>query len=94
MWCEAMHELTIAMSLIEAVCDELPTFSGVRNTALHIRIGPLSLVMWCDRCVAERTLVSVHPPGRRAAAVIDLTAAGQARVCVRVLKRHPSGVFT
>jgi len=90
-----MHELTIAMSLIETVCDELPTLGpGTRITALHVRLGALSsvvpealavsfdlaaagsaiegvrleiertpLVIWCDRCVAERTPASVHRLG-------------------------------
>lgn len=87
-----MHERTIALSLVEAVCDGLPALGcGVRIVALHLRIGPLSpvvaetlalsfdeasagspiegarldiertpLVIWCDRCVAERTAASVH----------------------------------
>lgn len=86
-----MHGLTIAMSLIEAVCDEMTALNGARITALHVRIGPLSsvapealafsfdaasagsaiegvkleiertrLVIWCDRCVGERTLTTVR----------------------------------
>ena len=86
-----MHELTIALSLIETVCDELPALgNGARVAVLHVRLGPLSsvvpealalsfdlaasgsalpgarleierspLVIWCDRCVAERTAPSV-----------------------------------
>ena len=38
-----MHELSIALSLIDAVCDELPRLgSDIRIGAVRIRVGPLS----------------------------------------------------
>ena len=40
-----MHELSIAMSLVEASCEELERQAGTRVEALHVRIGPLSGVV-------------------------------------------------
>jgi len=40
-----MHELSIAMSLIEAACEEAERLGGVRVDALHVRLGPLSGVV-------------------------------------------------
>jgi hydrogenase nickel incorporation protein HypA/HybF len=41
-----MHELSIAMSLIDAVCEELPKLgSGVAVRTIHVRVGPLSGVV-------------------------------------------------
>jgi hydrogenase nickel incorporation protein HypA/HybF len=37
-----MHELSIALSLVEAACEELPRLGGPRLRAVHVRIGPLS----------------------------------------------------
>jgi len=38
-----MHELSIAVSLIDAVCDELPRLgAGARVRRLHVRVGPAS----------------------------------------------------
>lgn len=37
-----MHELSIAMSLIDAVCDELPRLAGASVRSVHVRIGALS----------------------------------------------------
>jgi len=40
-----MHELSIAMSLVEVSCEELERQAGTRVEALHVRIGPLSGVI-------------------------------------------------
>lgn len=38
-----MHELSVAMSLVECACEELPRLgNGSRITAIHVRIGPLA----------------------------------------------------
>jgi hydrogenase nickel incorporation protein HypA/HybF len=42
----AMHELSIAMSLIDAVCEELPRLGeGASVRSVRIRVGPLSGVV-------------------------------------------------
>ncbi|HEV7505746.1 MAG TPA: hydrogenase maturation nickel metallochaperone HypA [Thermoanaerobaculia bacterium] len=40
-----MHELSIAMSLIEAACEEAARQGDVRVEALHLRLGALSGVV-------------------------------------------------
>jgi hydrogenase nickel incorporation protein HypA/HybF len=41
-----MHELSIALSLIDAVCDELPRLgAGASVRAIRIRVGPRSGVV-------------------------------------------------
>ena len=41
-----MHELSIALSLIDAVCDELPRLgAGVSVRSIRIRVGPQSGVV-------------------------------------------------
>ncbi|HEX4959550.1 MAG TPA: hydrogenase maturation nickel metallochaperone HypA [Thermoanaerobaculia bacterium] len=40
-----MHELSIAISLIEAACEEAERLGGVRVEALHLRLGALSGVV-------------------------------------------------
>ena len=40
-----MHELSIAMSLLEVATDEAERRGGVEVIALHIRLGPLSGVV-------------------------------------------------
>jgi hydrogenase nickel incorporation protein HypA/HybF len=40
-----MHELSIAMSLIEAACEEVARLGDVRVEALHLRLGALSGVV-------------------------------------------------
>jgi hydrogenase nickel incorporation protein HypA/HybF len=40
-----MHELSIAVSLIEAAAEEAERLGGVRVEALHLRLGPLSGVV-------------------------------------------------
>jgi hydrogenase nickel incorporation protein HypA/HybF len=40
-----MHELSLALSLVEAVGDELPRLGDVRVCAVRIRVGPLSGVV-------------------------------------------------
>ncbi|MBW8877399.1 MAG: hydrogenase maturation nickel metallochaperone HypA [Acidobacteria bacterium] len=40
-----MHELSIAMSLIEAACEEVSRLGDVRVEALHLRLGALSGVV-------------------------------------------------
>jgi hydrogenase nickel incorporation protein HypA/HybF len=41
-----MHELSIAMSLVDAVCDELPRFGDhVIVRSVRVRVGPLSGVV-------------------------------------------------
>jgi hydrogenase nickel incorporation protein HypA/HybF len=37
-----MHELSIAVSLVEAICDELPKFGPVSVRSVRIRVGALS----------------------------------------------------
>jgi hydrogenase nickel incorporation protein HypA/HybF len=40
-----MHELSIAVSLIEVATEEARRLGGVRVEALHLRLGPLSGVV-------------------------------------------------
>lgn len=40
-----MHELSLAMSLIDAACEEVERLGGVRVAALHLRLGALSGVV-------------------------------------------------
>ncbi len=40
-----MHELSIAMSLVDAACEEAAKLGGVRVNALHLRLGPLAGVV-------------------------------------------------
>lgn len=40
-----MHELSIAMSLIDAACEEAERLGNVRVEALHLRLGALSGVV-------------------------------------------------
>lgn len=40
-----MHELSIAMSLVETVCEELPRLGRVSVKSVRIRVGPLSGVV-------------------------------------------------
>lgn len=37
-----MHELSIALSLVDAVCDELPRLGGACVRSVHVRVGALS----------------------------------------------------
>jgi hydrogenase nickel incorporation protein HypA/HybF len=37
-----MHELSIALSLVEAVCDELPRLGPVSIRSVRVRVGALS----------------------------------------------------
>ena len=40
-----MHELSIALSIIEGATEELARHPGSRPTAVHLRLGPLSGVV-------------------------------------------------
>lgn len=40
-----MHELSIAMSLVEAACEEAERLGDVQVDALHVRVGPLAGVV-------------------------------------------------
>lgn len=40
-----MHELSIAMSLVDAACEEADGLDAGRITALYLRLGPLSGVV-------------------------------------------------
>jgi hydrogenase nickel incorporation protein HypA/HybF len=40
-----MHELSIAMSLVEAACEKAAEMEDVRVEALHVRLGALSGVV-------------------------------------------------
>lgn len=40
-----MHELSIAMSLVEAACEKAAELGGVRVEALNVRLGALSGVV-------------------------------------------------
>ena len=40
-----MHELSIALDLIEAVCDELPALGRPRVRTVHLKLGVLSGVV-------------------------------------------------
>lgn len=40
-----MHELSIAISMIDVACEELARQGGGRVASLHLRLGPLSGVM-------------------------------------------------
>jgi hydrogenase nickel incorporation protein HypA/HybF len=37
-----MHELSVAMSLVETICDELPQLGPVSVQSVRIRVGVLS----------------------------------------------------
>ena len=40
-----MHELSIAMSLVDTICEELPKLGAVVVRAVHVRVGALSGVV-------------------------------------------------
>jgi hydrogenase nickel incorporation protein HypA/HybF len=40
-----MHELSIAISLVETICDELPRLGDVRVRSVRVRVGALSGVV-------------------------------------------------
>jgi len=40
-----MHELSIALSLVDAACEKAAELGGVRVEALHVRLGVLSGVV-------------------------------------------------
>ena len=40
--CRSMHELSIAVALIEIATEELERMCAVRATGLHVQVGPLS----------------------------------------------------
>jgi hydrogenase nickel incorporation protein HypA/HybF len=40
-----MHELSIALSLVDAACEKAAELGGVRVDVLHVRIGALAGVM-------------------------------------------------
>lgn len=35
-----MHELDVALTLIDAICEKLPRLGGVTVRRVHIRVGP------------------------------------------------------
>ena len=37
-----MHELSIALSLVETICEELPALGAVRVSSVNLRVGDLS----------------------------------------------------
>ena len=37
-----MHELSVAMSLVDAICEELPQLGEVTVRSVRIRVGALS----------------------------------------------------
>jgi hydrogenase nickel incorporation protein HypA/HybF len=39
---QAMHELSIAVSLVDAICEELPHLGDVSVRSVRVRIGALS----------------------------------------------------
>jgi hydrogenase accessory protein HypB len=41
-----MHELSIAVSLLESICDQLPRLGPVTVRAVRVRIGSLSELDW------------------------------------------------
>jgi hydrogenase nickel incorporation protein HypA/HybF len=57
-----MHELSIAMSLVEAAAEKAASLGSPRVQALHVRIGPLSGVvkdalLFCFDLAAEGSAV-------------------------------------
>ena len=40
-----MHELSIALSIVEVACEELERRGAVRAAAVHVRVGALSVVV-------------------------------------------------
>lgn len=40
-----MHELSIAVSLVESICDELPKLGAVHVATVNLRVGSLSGVV-------------------------------------------------
>jgi hydrogenase nickel incorporation protein HypA/HybF len=49
-----MHELSIALGIVEAVAEELDHYGGGRVRAVHLRLGALS-------GVAKEALQSAYP---------------------------------
>jgi len=64
-----MHELSIALSLLDLVAEEAGR-RGVRVTAVHVRLGPLSGVV-ADALVSAFELAREGTPQERAILVIE-----------------------
>jgi hydrogenase nickel incorporation protein HypA/HybF len=76
-----MHELSIAMSLVEIAEEELARHAGRRVGAVHIRVGRLAGVV-ADALVASYELASEHTALEGSRLVIeDVAIATQCPVC-------------
>jgi hydrogenase nickel incorporation protein HypA/HybF len=68
-----MHELSIAMSLVDLACEEAVRLNAARVEALHVRVGPLSGVV-TEALVFSFTLASDDTPIAGARLVIEPVA--------------------
>lgn len=69
-WCTRMHELSIAMSLVDLAAEEAERLGHARVIALHVRIGPLSGVV-ADALAFSFALVAEDSPIAGAELVIE-----------------------
>ena len=44
-WCRSLHELSVAMSLVDIACEELTRLGARRALAITVQVGPLSGVV-------------------------------------------------
>jgi hydrogenase nickel incorporation protein HypA/HybF len=65
-----MHELSIAMSLLDVAQEELERHPGARVEALHLRVGPLSGVVK-ESLVSAYELAREHTPLANARLVFE-----------------------
>jgi hydrogenase nickel incorporation protein HypA/HybF len=65
-----MHELSIAMSLVDLACEEAARLGGPRVEALHVRIGPLAGVV-CDALAFSFALAAADTAVAAARLVIE-----------------------
>ena len=63
-----MHELSIAMSLLEVAAEEAERRGGVRVIAVHLKLGPLSGVV-------KDALLSAYELAREGSPLADSTLA-------------------
>ena len=78
-----MHELSIAMSLVELACDEAPRHPGRRVTALYLSVGVLSGVD-ADALAFSFAIAAADTAVARATLVIE--SVGITAHCPRCLK--------
>ena len=59
-----MHELSIALSILDLAAEESERHGGARVVAVHLRLGPLSGVV-------KRTLLSAYDLARESSATAE-----------------------